>query len=361
MGKIHYICSMDYKRIYDSLMESRLLLKEERIKLRKQGEYFEAHHIIPKCMGGEGKQREYEHHPNLVMLTPREHYISHALLWLIHRNQKMAYSFYAMSNIKRNGRGTYIPSSRMYEEVRCYLNSAGRSPETKEKIRKAHLGKKLSPEQRERLRQLSLGRKQSPEQIAKMVETKKRNLLLGVTKRLVMSPEAKEKLRQARLGKKMSPETIAKVQETKKRNRLLGLIPKHTMSPEGKEKIRQANSRRIHSPESKIKRVETRRRNISLGLTKKQVLSPESIAKAAETRKKNLLLGITKKYVPSQETKEKLRQAHLGKKLSPEAKEKLRQARLGKKLSPESIAKREETKKRNRLLKLAQQQETQNN
>jgi len=93
MEKIHYICSMDYKRIYDNLMESRLLLKEERIKLRKRGEYFEAHHIIPISMGGEGNRYEYRH-TNMVLLTGREHYIAHALLWLIHRNREMASAFF---------------------------------------------------------------------------------------------------------------------------------------------------------------------------------------------------------------------------------------------------------------------------
>ncbi len=56
----------------------------------------------------------------------------------------------------------------------------------------------------------------------------------------------------------------------------------------------------------------------------------------------------------SSESKEKLRQSHLGKKLSPEHIEKLKQSRLGRKMSPETIAKRTETRKKNRLLKLAQ-------
>jgi hypothetical protein len=43
---------MDYKRIYDDLMETRLSAKKERIKQKKQGSYFERHHIIPLSMGG---------------------------------------------------------------------------------------------------------------------------------------------------------------------------------------------------------------------------------------------------------------------------------------------------------------------
>ena len=94
---------MDYKRIYDDLMQSRLLIKEDRIKLRKGGEYFEAHHIIPVSMGGKGNRSSIIglKHPNLVLLTGREHYIAHALLWLIHRNPSMAKAFFTMCNTSK--------------------------------------------------------------------------------------------------------------------------------------------------------------------------------------------------------------------------------------------------------------------
>jgi hypothetical protein len=36
---------MDYKKIYDQLIEARLSIKGERIKQKKSGEYFERHHI----------------------------------------------------------------------------------------------------------------------------------------------------------------------------------------------------------------------------------------------------------------------------------------------------------------------------
>lgn len=41
--------------------------------------YWEGHHIIPKCMGGEGKSRDK--HPNIIWLYPREHLIAHFLLY----------------------------------------------------------------------------------------------------------------------------------------------------------------------------------------------------------------------------------------------------------------------------------------
>jgi len=44
------------------------------------GKYWEGHHIIPKCMGGEGKAKDM--HPNIIWLYPREHLIAHFLLYL---------------------------------------------------------------------------------------------------------------------------------------------------------------------------------------------------------------------------------------------------------------------------------------
>ena len=273
---------MDYKRIYDDLMQSRLLMKEGRIKLRKMGEYFEAHHIIPKSMGGEGKWGIK--HTNLVLLTGREHYIAHALLWLIHRNREMAIAFGLMCSQKKCGRRNYVISSRMYEFAKKEINRLGRSAETKEKLRQASLGRKLSPEHLEKLRQSNLGKK--------------------------MSPETREKLRQVHLGKKMSPEAKEKIRQFS-----LG----RKLSPEAKEKLRQAN------------------------LGKK--LSPEHLEKLRQS-------NLGRKFSP--ESIEKIRQGNLGRKHSPETKEKLRQFSLGRKFSPESIEKRTETRKMNRLLKLAQ-------
>jgi len=41
-------------------------------------DYWEGHHIIPKCLGGEGSQRAK--HPNIIWLKPEEHLIAHYLL-----------------------------------------------------------------------------------------------------------------------------------------------------------------------------------------------------------------------------------------------------------------------------------------
>ena len=43
---------MNYRKIYDDLMLNRLNIKPKRIIEKKNGDYFEGHHIIPKSKGG---------------------------------------------------------------------------------------------------------------------------------------------------------------------------------------------------------------------------------------------------------------------------------------------------------------------
>lgn len=85
---------MDYKKIYQDLMEARLSVKEERIKRKKSGEYFERHHITPLSMGG---NKSYGlRSDNIVLLTAREHYLAHRMLWLIYRTREMGFAFHKM-------------------------------------------------------------------------------------------------------------------------------------------------------------------------------------------------------------------------------------------------------------------------
>ena len=44
---------MDYKKIYQDLMEARLSVKSERIVEKRNGSYFERHHILPLSLGGD--------------------------------------------------------------------------------------------------------------------------------------------------------------------------------------------------------------------------------------------------------------------------------------------------------------------
>ena len=64
--------------------------------------YFEGHHIIPKCKGGTGNSSRPKNHPNIVLLTAREHFLAHRLLWLIYRDRQMALAFHKMMSSSKN-------------------------------------------------------------------------------------------------------------------------------------------------------------------------------------------------------------------------------------------------------------------
>jgi hypothetical protein len=107
---------MNYNKIYDDLMFSRLLLKPQRLKEKREGKYFEGHHIIPKCKGGTGNSSRPKNNPNIVLLTAREHFLSHWLLWRIYGDRQMALAFHKM--LSTTNKTKRIISSRGYEEAR---------------------------------------------------------------------------------------------------------------------------------------------------------------------------------------------------------------------------------------------------
>ena len=68
-------------------------------------------------MGGEGTVAAWRNHPNIVILTPKEHYIAHILLCRIYpTNNKVYYALWRMINPGNRPR-TYKVSSRLYSEV----------------------------------------------------------------------------------------------------------------------------------------------------------------------------------------------------------------------------------------------------
>ena len=86
---------MNYENLYKRLIESRQQLTRQKVG---DGS-FEAHHIIPRSIGGADTEE------NIVLLTPREHYIAHWLLYKYHTGQekaKLAYGFFMMSRSNIN-------------------------------------------------------------------------------------------------------------------------------------------------------------------------------------------------------------------------------------------------------------------
>lgn len=88
---------MNYSNIYTKLINNGIsrnfYSKKYRIGLVVSDLNLEAHHIIPKCLGGDNSKE------NLVVLTPREHFIAHLLLCKIYPdNLKVLNAFFIMMN-----------------------------------------------------------------------------------------------------------------------------------------------------------------------------------------------------------------------------------------------------------------------
>lgn len=107
---------MNYQKIYDQIIEKAKI--ENRHK--EIGVYYEAHHIIPKCLGGTGLVTQYKTHSNIVLLTAKEHYICHKLLCEIYpNNDNIFYAYWYMCNVKApNQKRIYTISVREYERIR---------------------------------------------------------------------------------------------------------------------------------------------------------------------------------------------------------------------------------------------------
>lgn len=100
---------MNYQKIYCNLIESRKVL----IRSKKDG-YYESHHIIPVCIGGCKKCKD-----NMVLLTPREHFLAHWLLSRIYpKNDKIQYAFWCMCIAINKHQSRKIFSSIAYQESR---------------------------------------------------------------------------------------------------------------------------------------------------------------------------------------------------------------------------------------------------
>lgn len=100
---------MDYKRIYDQLIQKR---RDNPITRKEQ--YVECHHVVPRSEGGSDSE------DNLVNLTAREHYFAHMLLARIYDDYNMWCSLWGLSNKWGRHRSCqhYVITSRHYERVR---------------------------------------------------------------------------------------------------------------------------------------------------------------------------------------------------------------------------------------------------
>lgn len=132
---------MNHLLVYEKILnEAGLKNRKKLARNNKDYIYYENHHIIPRCVGGNDEKE------NLVLLVPKEHYLVHKLLTYIYRgNLKIAQAFFLMTFDKRK---KIRISLRDYAYARELLNTIPAlivSDETKRKISKML---KMSPEER---------------------------------------------------------------------------------------------------------------------------------------------------------------------------------------------------------------------
>ena len=170
----------------------------------------ELHHILPKCLGGKDNSE------NLVYLPIRYHIVCHILLHKIYPDSVgLTFAVNAMFMVayrekdkdytgKRGEKKKIIEKHYSSKEVAGFreefliasrteeaksIHRKPRSEETKEKLRKANLGKKASGETRRKISEANKGEK---------------NWLFGKHQ----SEETKEKLSKANKGKKRDPDAV---------------------------------------------------------------------------------------------------------------------------------------------------------
>lgn len=141
---------MHYQQIYNNLIH------KARSKQRAKGKdvYYEAHHIIPRCLGGEGETKQWTTHSNIVLLTAREHFVAHRLLCRMYPdNRLLAHALWRMIHGNKRMQQLNLVSSRAYQECKELKSRAcqGISPWNK--------GKKslipMTAERREHFRKMS--------------------------------------------------------------------------------------------------------------------------------------------------------------------------------------------------------------
>jgi hypothetical protein len=114
---------MDYKKIYDALIFK--ARSENRSKNRRI--YYEAHHILPRCLGGQGHSKQWKNHPNIILLTAKEHWVAHLLLAEIYSSSKKLYiALKIMMDIKKIGNRDYVVSGAQYDRIKLESSEVNR-------------------------------------------------------------------------------------------------------------------------------------------------------------------------------------------------------------------------------------------
>lgn len=151
---------MNYQKIYNQIIN--------KAKNRELIGYFEKHHIIPKCIGGNNNK------DNLVKLTAREHFICHLLLCEIYPSEnKLKQALWLMSIGKQSHTHKIKNNNRLYNRLKLNFqktmsnnsNMLGKkhSDKTKQKMSLSQTGKVRNDETKQKMSEAAKGKIKSIE------------------------------------------------------------------------------------------------------------------------------------------------------------------------------------------------------
>lgn len=151
---------MNYQKIYDEIINNANKLNRKKSK----EQYFESHHIIPKCMGGTNSKS------NLVLLTAREHFLCHKLLHRIHPKNKSLFFAYECMSLSVGDRKIKL-SSREFQYIKEMKSKLNDKNSISENCRRRQLesvrGRKQSEEEKRRRSEANKGKIPSKESMEK--------------------------------------------------------------------------------------------------------------------------------------------------------------------------------------------------
>ena len=271
---------MNYKNVYDILVTNAKNNESLRIQQKKQKlNYFERHHIIPKCMKGDNSK------DNLVYLTAKEHFICHRLLVEIYpENKKLKYAIWAMMNQSSNTQHRYIASGLIYERVKKEISNL-------QSIKQLGRNKGKTYEEIYGTRNVKCGFKKGESRKFEQVPWNKgkKGLQTAWNKGLKLTEQQKNKFK----GRKVSDETKKKMSDAKKGkpswNKGIQGYTTKPMSQEVKDKISKSNKGKLFTTAHKKKISESKKGKPGRKMSEEL----KSILKQVHTgRKRNPITGI---------------------------------------------------------------------
>jgi NUMOD3 motif len=311
---------MDYLKIYENIIINAIFKNRQKSKKN----YYENHHIFPKCWCIGDLEYLKNDNRNLVLLTPREHFICHFLLTKIYDSVKMWLAYWNMctANTKKNRK--YIINSIYYEKARkkhiefssklnskkvIQIDKITKTPirlwdsikDAQETLNVHHISECC------RSKQKSAGGfiwcYEGIEPTEYHICPKK------TTKGKITSEETKEKISKSNLGRNLSEEHKRRISESNK-----GRI----VTKETREKIKQANIGKTLSEETKEK------------ISQASIIFANTTEYKEKARQRMIGNSYAKgnSFNHTEETKEKISKSNLGKKRTKESMENARQSNM---------------------------------